>query len=149
LNIDYFRGLAMETYEELINIMKSEVYQTGEIILNHNSAYDRIFILHQGEIELYFPLKNDIIEIDTLNEPGCVMNQIGCVIREKISYTAKALKSASLFTISYQDLLEIANHRKDLRKRLDMVVDKNNERSKPIIDFTSRRFYMEGDDGGI
>ena len=94
-------------------------------------------------------LKNDIIEIDSLNEPGCVMNQIGCVIREKITYTAKALKSASLFTISYQDLLEIANHRKDLRKRLDKVVEKNNERSKPIIDFTSRRFYMEGDDGGI
>lgn len=58
LNIDYFRDLSIETYEELIFVLRNEVFQTGQNIFIQNKYYNKVHILINGEIEMFFSLKN-------------------------------------------------------------------------------------------
>lgn len=61
LNIDYFRNLSIETYEELIFHMQSEVFQAGYQIFQQNKYYNKVYLLVNGEVELFFALKNNPI----------------------------------------------------------------------------------------
>ena len=70
LNIDYFRDLSVETYEELIFHLVTETYQANDEVLKQNNHYNKIFILVHGEVELYFGLRNKEIKIDTLDIRG-------------------------------------------------------------------------------
>ena len=70
------------------------------------------------------------------------MNQISCLTMDKITYSAKAVTSVSLLTISLQDFQDIMLRRKDLRKRIDKVVKFYTESDyKPMIDYTRGVFY--------
>jgi hypothetical protein len=59
-----------------------------------------VYILVNGEIEMFFQLKNKDIKIETLKERGCVMNQVNCLTLDKITYSAKAVNSVTLLTLS-------------------------------------------------
>jgi len=74
LNIDYFRDLSTESYEELIFIMKTETFQAGHHVFQQNKYYNKIFILVNGDIELFFALKNKDIPVETISSRGCVLN---------------------------------------------------------------------------
>lgn len=63
-----------------------------------------MFILASGEIELYFHLRHKDIVFDKLVEEGCVLNSICCITQDKIAFSARALNSVSIISISLADL---------------------------------------------
>lgn len=144
LNIDYFRDLSIETYEELIFVMRNEVFQTGQGIFQQNKYYNKIYILMNGELEMYFTLKNkDPIIVDNCQNRGQVFNQISCLTMDKIIYSARALKSVTLIAIGLSDLQDIMLRRKDLKRRIDMIQKKHSEPEfKPMLDYTSKYFFQ-------
>ena len=93
-------------------------------------------------MELFFALKNNTIKIETLTERGTVMNQVNCLTMDKITYSARAVNSVTLLTISLQDIQDIMLRRKDLRKRIDRVIKLQTESEvKVMIDYTRNTFY--------
>lgn len=91
---------------------------------------------------MFFKLKNKDIEIETLTDRGSVMNQINCLTLDKITYSAKAVDSVTLLTLSLQDIQDIMLRRKDLRKRIDKVIKEQSESQyKIMIDYTRNVFY--------
>lgn len=70
------------------------------------------------------------------------MNQINCLTMDKITYSARAVNSVTLLTISLQDIQDIMLRRKDLRKRIDRVTKFQTETDfKVMIDYTRNVFY--------
>ena len=124
LNIDYFKDLCIETYEELIFVMKNEVFQSGQSIFVQNKYYNKVYILISGEMQMFFTLKGkEPIKVDTCSTRGQVFNQISCLTMDKIIYSAKAESSVTMITIGLSDLQEIMLRRKDLKKRIDYIVN--------------------------
>ena len=61
---------------------------------------------------------------------------------DKITYSARAIDSVTLLTISLQDIKDIMLRRKDLRKRIDKVTKFHTESEcKVMIDYTRNVFY--------
>jgi len=54
--------------------MKTETFQAGHHVFQQNKYYNKIFILVNGEIELFFALKNKDIPVETISSRGCVLN---------------------------------------------------------------------------
>ena len=144
LNIDYFRDLSIETYEELIFVLRNEVFQIDQGVFQQDKYYNKIYILMNGEIELFFSLKNkDPIPVEKCNKRGQVFNQIGCLTMDKIVYSARAITSVTMITIGLSDLQDIMLRRKDLKKRIDYVIGKYTEpEDKPILDYSRNYFYQ-------
>ena len=124
--------------------MRNEVFQTEQGIFTQNKYYNKIYILMNGELEMYFTLKNkDPIIVDNCSNRGQVFNQISCLTMDKIIYSARAVKSVTLISIGLSDLQDIMLRRKDLKKRIDMIVKRHAEpENKPYLDYTSRYFYQ-------
>ena len=73
---------------------------------------------------MFFSLKGkDPIKVDNCTTRGQVFNQISCLTMEKIIYSAKAESSVTMLTISLSELQEIMLRRKDLKKRIDYIVN--------------------------
>lgn len=110
--------------------------------MSQGKYYNKIFILVTGEVEIYFDLKKKIINIENLSKRGQVLNELSCITLNKIKYSAKAVESCSFLTISLADLQDIMLRRKDLRKRIDKTIAKNEEAQYNLmIDYTRGTFY--------
>lgn len=141
LNIPYLRDLEVETYEELIIYLRSDSYQTGEVIIEQNTVYDRVFILCSGEMELFFQLRHKNIEFDVLRETGCAINSISCITQDKIAFSARALSSVSIMSFSLQDVQTLISRRRDLKKQIKSVTNYYKvEENKILLDYSRRRF---------
>lgn len=101
-------------------------------------------ILINGEIEMFFTLKNkDPIIVENCQTRGQVFNQISCLTMDKIIYSARAVSSVTMMTIGLSDLQDIMLRRKDLKKRIDYIVNKYKEPEfKPMLDFSSTNFQQ-------
>lgn len=92
---------------------------------------------------MFFALKNKDLKIETLKDRGCVMNQVNCLTMDKITYSARAIDSVTLLTISLQDIQDIMLRRKDLRKRIDRVTKMQTESEMNVmIDYTRNTFFQ-------
>ena len=76
------------------------MFQAGYQIFQQNKYYNKVYILVTGQVELFFALKNKDIKIETIKHRGCVMNQTNCLTMDKITYSARAVDSVTLLTIS-------------------------------------------------
>ena len=144
LNVEYFRDLSVETYEELILNLQQEVYQSGEQIIKQGEYYDRVFILASGEVELYLQLPYKEIPLELISEVGCTINQVSCIVQEKIGFSARAVKSVQLLSISMRNLNLIMSRRKDLKKKVSKCAKENTLEERPvleILDYTRRKFW--------
>lgn len=95
-----------------------------------------------GEVELYFDLKKKIINIETIDKRGQAMNEISCITMNKIKYSARAVESCQFLTLSLQDIQDIMLRRKDLRKRIEKVIEKNKDAEYAMmIDYCRGTFY--------
>jgi len=78
-------------------------------------------------------------------EEGCVLNSICCITQDKIAFSARALNSVSIISISLADLSQIMTKRQDLKKKINYYHTKNTEMegvNKPLLDYSRRKFYV-------
>lgn len=91
--------------DELTIILNQEFYNENEEIFKHGDEPQKIFILVSGKIEIYLKVSDGELILDTLEESGCVMNQINILNKQKMNYCARAKTDVELMTISYNDLM--------------------------------------------
>jgi CRP-like cAMP-binding protein len=77
-------------------------------MLRHGEVCDKIFVLVTGKIEIFVTISGENgpeeLIMDTLEEPGCVMNQVSMLKRFKLNYSARAKTDVEVMVISYEDL---------------------------------------------
>lgn len=70
------------------------------------------------------------------------MNEISCMTKNKIKYSARAVKSCTFLTLSYHDINDIMLKCKDLRRRITNLIENNsNAEFDLILDYTRTPFY--------
>ena len=63
---------------------------------------------------------------------------------DKIVYSARAISSVTMITLNLSDLQDIMLRRKDLKKRIDNVVNQYTDmEAKPMLDFTRTYFCQD------
>ena len=58
-----------------------------------------------GKVEIFFGVSDGDLVVDTLQESGCVMNQVSIISLQKITYSARAVTDCEMLTISKKDLM--------------------------------------------
>ena len=91
--------------DELTIIVNTEFYYENEEIFKAGDIPDKIFILASGQVEIYLKIADGELMLDTLEEPGCVMNQINFLNKQKMLYCARAKSDVEMLTISHKDLM--------------------------------------------
>lgn len=77
------------------------------------------------------------------NTRGQVFNSISCLTMDKIIYSARAVSSVTMMTIGLSDLQDIMLRRKDLKKRIEYVVNNYKDpEQKPMIDYSRTNFQQ-------
>ena len=104
-NIMYMQYLPDKVTDELTIILNQEFFSQNEEIFKHGDEPQKIFILVSGQIEIYLKISDGELILDTLEESGCVMNQINILNKVKMNYCARAKSDIELMTISYRDLM--------------------------------------------
>jgi CRP-like cAMP-binding protein len=75
-----------------------------------------MYILSQGEIEIYLPSPDQDIVIDTLSNPGSVISQYTCLDQIwSLTFSARATYATSLLIISTDKINHTADKFPDLR----------------------------------
>lgn len=124
--------------------MQTETVQAGYQIFTQGKYYDKIYILVTGEVELYFDLKKTRLGVENLWKRGQIMNEISCLTKNKIKYSARAVKSCTFLTLAHHDINDIMLKCKDLRRRIEGVIAKNhNAEFDLFLDYTRTPFYAK------
>jgi len=72
-NINYIKDLTFESLEELSYQLNHEFFEEGQILFKYGDDIDKVYILADGEIDVYLPLNDEDLILDTLKNPGCVL----------------------------------------------------------------------------
>jgi CRP-like cAMP-binding protein len=75
-NVMYIQYLPDKVTDELTIILNQEFYSENEEIFKVGDVPEKIFILVSGQIECFLKISDGELILDTLEESGCVMNQI-------------------------------------------------------------------------
>lgn len=60
--------------DEISIIVKNDIIEENNQIFKNGDVPGKIFILTSGQVELYLKVKDGELLLDTLMEPGCVIN---------------------------------------------------------------------------
>lgn len=106
--IYFMRYLSREIIDELTVILVQEIFDENQEILRHGEPFDKILILTSGVIEIYVTISGadgpEEMILDTLDTPGCVLNQVCMLKRYKLNYSARAKTDIETMVISRDDI---------------------------------------------
>ena len=117
----FMNRLPDKVTDELTIILKQVNFDENEEIFKQGEVSNKIFILAQGTIELYLNISEGELYLDTIEEAGCVMNQVSVLTKTKLTYCTRAKTDVELLTISYEDLMKYKN--KSQMQSLSLAID--------------------------
>lgn len=99
-NVCYLENLSFETLEQLSYIGKLNFYEQGQYLFKSGTPLKQIFILAEGQIEVFNTLVDEDIVFDILHTQGCVLGpQTALDSKENISYSARTKIESTILVI--------------------------------------------------
>lgn len=124
-NVLYLKYLPENVTDEFIIIMQKEFLQENQEFVKQGKPLDKIYILVSGKIELFLTIAGGDLYLDTLEESGCVLNQISILNQFKMTYSARAKTDVEVLTISLENLNKYRE--KNSMKALDQAINEFQE----------------------
>jgi CRP-like cAMP-binding protein len=95
-----------------------------------------MYILSQGEIEIYLPSPDNDIVIDTLSNPGSVLSQFTCLDEIwSLTFSARTTCPTICLVISKEKIYQTAEKFPDLRSEIKDAKLRIKEKGFPIVDY--------------
>lgn len=119
----FFIGKQVKFITTVIDYLKPFKVKAKDIIYKKGEFTEEMFFIKSGEVAIYEDTKPNELVLETLNE-GDYFGDIEIFLSEIRYFSAKALKSCELFTLSREDLFTNVLHYFD-KIKCEMIVEAN------------------------
>ena len=140
-NIPYLRGMTDSTLQRVVYLMKQQVYEKGEEILNCNMTNDHIVIIWDGKVQVRIEqIDEDGIKLESFwfanLEKGACISIFKCFNNQKsiLSYYVST-SNCIVYTISASDLDQLAGDIPSIGDRLKVIKMKLKNNMLTDLDF--------------
>jgi len=105
--IDLFQGLRLkeDVFDELVDIMESDAYETGQVIIKQGEPADYFYILEQGALELRVAGAKRTTHF--IRRPGDMVGWSSVAGRETYTATAQCAEPCRLVRVHKETLDEL------------------------------------------
>jgi CRP-like cAMP-binding protein len=100
--IDLFDGIGEEVEEKLVEIMESESYQSGDVVIKAGNPADNFYLLQTGALNLKMAGSKQTIQVAT--KPGEAVGWSSLAGRDTYSATVECAEPSKLIKIHKEKL---------------------------------------------
>jgi CRP-like cAMP-binding protein len=134
--VSYFSRLTFESLERLTYKLSQEHLEEGQFLFKNGDDITKVYILAEGSIEVFCPLADEDIILDTLTESGCVLGQFSILdTKQCITYSARTKTESSVLVLKIEDLVTMRNEFDDLDFSIKMAYERCQEYGHPTVDY--------------
>jgi len=139
-NVAYFQDLSLDCIEYLNYKINHIDYDEGEIIFKNAEPIDYLYILANGEVEVYVTTADEDLLLDTFKVNGSLMGQFTILDSGRpITYSARTISQVSMLRLSIHEIEKCAENFKELQMSLRRVRERLNASEWPILDYQINR----------
>ena len=143
-NIVYLKYLPDKAKNELILLLKHELFDENQDLFKQNEECKKLYILVKGRIEIYLSTSEGELIMDLLEEPGCILNMISVLEKYKTTFSARAKSDLECLTISEKEFSEFRgrNNMSSIRKLIQDFREKQLVPRK-LNDRNERMYFLD------
>ncbi|MBF2057002.1 MAG: Crp/Fnr family transcriptional regulator [Cyanobacterium sp. T60_A2020_053] len=125
-----FHNLNKETLEWLISLVKTETYQAGEVIINHDDWGSGFHLITSGWVKVQHLYSARHITVEIIGRGGFV-GEAGILGNHDFNSQVEAISTVTILTISAQRFIQILFRENQIQNRfLKIVVNRVTEYQK-------------------
>ncbi len=120
--IPLFADLDAETLADLALQLSPERYRTGEVIVRQGDPGDKLYVISQGQAEVFVEDGGIEVKVNVLNA-GDYLGEYALLTNQPRTATVRAAQPTEVFTLSRASFLSLIEEQSALRDKVDNFVN--------------------------